>query len=56
MGTRMRSIPYPSQVLTEQPDTINKLNIIRYITRLSDKHMAEISWSIQVKMAMRADL
>ncbi len=48
----VRGIPYPSQVLAEQPDTINKSDIIRYMAHLSDKHMAEISRCIQVEMAL----
>ncbi|MCC8100235.1 MAG: type II toxin-antitoxin system PemK/MazF family toxin, partial [Clostridiales bacterium] len=52
MLKNVRGIPYPSQVLAEQPDTINKSDIIRYMAHLSDKHMAEISRCIQVEMAL----
>lgn len=55
MLKNVRGIPYPSQVLAEQPDTINKSDIIRYTAHLSDKHMAEISRCIQVEMALGGD-
>jgi len=51
----VRGIPYPSQVLAEQPDTINKSDIISYMTHLSERHMAEISRCIQVEMALGGD-
>ena len=51
----IRGIPYPSQVLAEQPDTINKSDVIRYMAHLSRRHMAEISRRIQVEMALTED-
>lgn len=56
MLKNVRGIPYPSQVLAEQPDTINKSDIIRYMAHLSDKHMAEISRCIQVEMALGSNI
>ncbi len=46
----IRGIPYPSQVLAEQPDTINKSDIIQYMTHLSDQHMAEISRCVEIEL------
>ncbi|MCD7821892.1 MAG: type II toxin-antitoxin system PemK/MazF family toxin, partial [Clostridiales bacterium] len=47
-----RGIPYPSQVLAEQPDTINKSDIICYMAHLSDKHMEAISWCLEVELGL----
>ena len=46
----IKGIPYPSQVLAEQPDTINKTDVIRYMAHLSEKHMAEISRCIEIEL------
>ncbi|MCD8352917.1 MAG: type II toxin-antitoxin system PemK/MazF family toxin [Clostridiales bacterium] len=51
----VRGIPYPSQVLAEQPDTINKSDIIRYMAHLSDRHMVEISRCLEVELALGSD-
>ncbi|MCD8146369.1 MAG: type II toxin-antitoxin system PemK/MazF family toxin [Clostridiales bacterium] len=52
MLENIRGIPYPSQVLAEQPDTINKSDIIRYMAHLSEKHMAEISRCLEVELGL----
>ncbi|MCD8189797.1 MAG: type II toxin-antitoxin system PemK/MazF family toxin [Clostridiales bacterium] len=51
----VRGIPYPSQVLAEQPDTINKSDIIRYMAHLSDKHMEAISQCLEVELGLGSD-
>ncbi len=48
----VRGISKPSLVLAEQPDTINKTDIIRYMTHLSDIHMAEISRCVEIEMGL----
>lgn len=49
----IKGIPYPSQVLAEQPDTINKTDVIRYMAHLSEKHMAEISRCIEIELDLQ---
>ncbi|MCD7757915.1 MAG: type II toxin-antitoxin system PemK/MazF family toxin [Clostridiales bacterium] len=51
----VRGIPYPSQVLAEQPATINKSDIIRYMAHLSDKHMEAISRCLEVELGLTND-
>ena len=51
----IRGIPYPSLVLAEQPDTINKTDVIRYMGRLSNQQMAEVSRCVQVEMSLGED-
>ncbi len=49
----IRGIPYPSQVLAEQPDTINKTDIIRYMAHLPRKHMEAIGKCVEIEMGLR---
>lgn len=46
----VKGIPYSSLVLAEQPETINKTDIIRYMVHLSDRHMAEISRCVEIEL------
>ncbi|MCD7744159.1 MAG: type II toxin-antitoxin system PemK/MazF family toxin [Lachnospiraceae bacterium] len=48
----VRGLPCKSLVLAEQPDTINKTDIIRYMTHLSDEDMEAISRCVEVEMAL----
>ncbi len=48
----VRGIPWASVALAEQPDTINKTDIIYYMTHLSDKHMRQIDRCLEVELAL----
>ncbi len=50
--TNIRGIPYPSQVLAEQPETINKSDIIRYMAHLPKEHMDEIGRCVEIEMGL----
>lgn len=48
----VRGLPCKSLALAEQPDTINKTDIIRYMAHLPDEEMEAISRCILVEMGL----